>query len=173
MFEYLIGYFLNNPRGVQTAMYVCVGLIALCLALWSRLPALIAAAFVMVISCDVSNLVVLCLGYHSVPLIVPAVDGMLATMLAPFALRYRSFPALAVFALFMVEEAVWVTFVYIREGWSIRLIATLNAIYWAQVLLIGAASVKQGMAASITRSNGGAGDLDRGGGGNRPGVAAR
>ena len=169
MFEYLA----ENPAAIRTVFFVAIGMVEFGLAMWSRQMALIAAGCVMAISCDISNLVVMCLSYHSVPLIVPAVDGMLATILAVFALKYRNLAAMAVFALFMVEEAVWVTFVYISEGWSIRLVATLNAIYLAQVLLIGATSVKSGMASRVTEGDGGARHSHWRRGRDREGMAAR
>lgn len=128
------------------ALYGLLGLLGFTLAVWSTNRALVAGASIMLTSWAISNAAVIFFGFDGSPLIIPAADGILAIVAAYVAVQTRNRALMVVFALFVLEAATHVAFLLFHQGATISYAIALNAVYSAQVLVVGASGVREAMA---------------------------
>lgn len=106
---------------------------------------LILMAGIMIVSWAASNDAVMRLGFEGAPTRIPVIDAMLAVPVYLVARFGRRRAAYAVFGLFVMEEIVHVTMIYIHAATSLGYIVTLNVIFAMQCLVIGGAGVRTGL----------------------------
>ncbi len=137
------------------AMYLVLAVLSLGCAVWGKDWLLIFLACVMLASWSVSNMAVAALGFSRAPLLIPETDAALGVIVWFMARpSHRLAPAL-VFALFVVEQMVHVTFLHIHAATSLQYIVALNLVFAAQCLVVGVAGVRQRYVDRHARRTGG------------------
>lgn len=115
------------------------------LALWSNNPVLTKLALLLEACWLVSALTDDAFNLHRAAMIIPAADGVLAILVAMIGRAARSKVALAIFGLFVLQGVVHVIAIMNHLEATREYIETSNAVFAAQVLIVGGFGCVQGL----------------------------
>ena len=91
----------------------------------------------MLMSWALSNASIAWLGFDNAPLLIPAINGLIAVMIAMLGYRKRSLTVLLVFALFLGEAGInWLAYAEHMQG-SYDHYAILNCIFLLRMAVVG------------------------------------
>lgn len=142
------------PSDPIAVSYGILAVAALALALISWRPIVIMSAAIMLVSWWYSNAVVSALGLGGYLRFIPELDAALALTLGCAVRISPNMGVAIVFALFVAEAVIHVTFLVLGERFTFIYVPAINAVFAAQCVVNGGAGAAVLMARCATRSDG-------------------
>lgn len=129
-------------------MWIMYGFLTLLmlLAVWaSGAHVLQKLGLVLLVSWASSNVAQAILGFDGAPYVTPAIDAVLAIIVAMLGVKNRSHVALAVVAIFFVQAGVHIVGFVADTNSSYAYYLALNLLFLAQLVVVGGAGVARTM----------------------------